>query len=155
MPATMLTDEEADETRRKLDEGWRGPVPIPWLYWLLDDRDKRRKPGPATASPSSSSDTRRTLPYVGHQLTNSLEALSQTGRLCGGTSGGPRPKRLPRSKAAGEWPESNRRTLLTAQSVPKVVVESLVRKSARRARCHTGLRGRTDCDQEATCTQRQ
>lgn len=33
----MLTDEEAAEIRRKLGEGWRGPVLITWLYRLLDD----------------------------------------------------------------------------------------------------------------------
>jgi hypothetical protein len=30
----MLTDEEVADIRKKLDEGWRGPVLITWLYRL-------------------------------------------------------------------------------------------------------------------------
>ena len=38
----MLTDAEAEEIRRKLAEGWRGPVLLTWLRQLLQDRDERR-----------------------------------------------------------------------------------------------------------------
>ena len=52
----MITDEEADETRRKLEEGWRGPVLLTWLYRLLDDweegvRNLARRAGIAVFSP--------------------------------------------------------------------------------------------------------
>lgn len=39
----MLTDEEAETIRRKLAEGWRGPVLLTWLEQLLRDRDERRE----------------------------------------------------------------------------------------------------------------
>jgi hypothetical protein len=43
----MLTDEEADEIRRELEAGVRGPVLVKWIRVLLDDRDERRgAPGP-------------------------------------------------------------------------------------------------------------
>jgi hypothetical protein len=37
----VLTDEEAADIRRKLEEGWRGPVLLTWLYRLLEDREER------------------------------------------------------------------------------------------------------------------
>ncbi len=37
----MLTDEEAADIRKKLEEGWRGPVLLTWLYRLLEDREER------------------------------------------------------------------------------------------------------------------
>ena len=39
----MLTDEEAEAIRKKLAEGWRGPVLLTWLEQLLQDRDERRQ----------------------------------------------------------------------------------------------------------------
>jgi hypothetical protein len=39
----VLTDEEAEEIRRKLAEGWRGPVLLTWLEQLLKDREERRQ----------------------------------------------------------------------------------------------------------------
>ena len=39
----MLNDEEAEEIRSKLAEGWRGPVLLTWLEQLLRDRDERRQ----------------------------------------------------------------------------------------------------------------
>jgi hypothetical protein len=39
----VLTDEEADTIRRKLAEGWRGPVLLTWLEQLPQDRDERRQ----------------------------------------------------------------------------------------------------------------
>ena len=39
----MLTDEEAEAIRRKLAEGWRGPVLLRWLEQLLQDREERRR----------------------------------------------------------------------------------------------------------------
>jgi hypothetical protein len=42
LPSPMLTDEEADTIRRKLAEGWRGPVLLTWLEQLLQDREERR-----------------------------------------------------------------------------------------------------------------
>jgi hypothetical protein len=39
----VLTDEEAEAIRRKLAEGWRGPVLLTWLGQLLRDRDGRRE----------------------------------------------------------------------------------------------------------------
>ena len=39
----MLTDEEAETIRRKLADGWRGPVLLTWLEQLLRDRDERRQ----------------------------------------------------------------------------------------------------------------
>jgi hypothetical protein len=39
----VLTDEEAETIRRKLAEGWRGPVLLTWLEQLLRDRDERRQ----------------------------------------------------------------------------------------------------------------
>jgi len=43
MAFKMLTRRHpyAADIRRKLDEGWRGPVLITWLYRLLDDREER------------------------------------------------------------------------------------------------------------------
>jgi len=37
----VLTDEEADEIRRELEAGVRGPVLLEWVRLLLDDRDER------------------------------------------------------------------------------------------------------------------
>jgi hypothetical protein len=37
----VLTDKEAADIRKKLEEGWRGPVLLTWLYRLLDDREER------------------------------------------------------------------------------------------------------------------
>jgi hypothetical protein len=39
----VLTDEEAEAIRKKLAEGWRGPVLLTWLEQLLQDRDERRQ----------------------------------------------------------------------------------------------------------------
>jgi hypothetical protein len=38
----MLTDKEAEEIRRGLAAGMRGPVLIKWCGQLLADRDERR-----------------------------------------------------------------------------------------------------------------
>lgn len=38
-----LSDEEAEAIRRKLANGWRGPVLLTWLEQLLKDRDERRE----------------------------------------------------------------------------------------------------------------
>ena len=35
------TREEAADIRKKLEEGWRGPVLLTWLYRLLGDREER------------------------------------------------------------------------------------------------------------------
>jgi hypothetical protein len=43
LPSPVLTDEEADAIRRKLAEGWRGPVLLTWLEQLLQDREERRE----------------------------------------------------------------------------------------------------------------
>ncbi len=37
----MISDEEAEVIRKKLEEGWRGPVLLTWLYRLLEDREER------------------------------------------------------------------------------------------------------------------
>jgi len=37
----VLSDEEAADVRRKLEEGRRGPVLPTWLYRLLEDREER------------------------------------------------------------------------------------------------------------------
>jgi len=37
----VLTDEQADEIRRELEAGVRGPVLLKWVRQLLDDRDER------------------------------------------------------------------------------------------------------------------
>jgi len=37
----VLTYEQADEIRRELEDGVRGPVLIRWVRLLLDDRDER------------------------------------------------------------------------------------------------------------------
>jgi hypothetical protein len=37
----MLTDDEAEEIRRGLESGMRGPVLIKWVRELLEDRDER------------------------------------------------------------------------------------------------------------------
>jgi hypothetical protein len=39
----VLTGEDAETIRRKLVEGWRGPVLLTWLEQLLRDRDERRQ----------------------------------------------------------------------------------------------------------------
>ena len=39
--AGVISDEEAAKIRRKLDEGWRGPVLLTGLRRLLDDREER------------------------------------------------------------------------------------------------------------------
>jgi hypothetical protein len=41
LPSPALSDEEAEAIRRKLAEGWRGPVLVTWLEQLLQDRDER------------------------------------------------------------------------------------------------------------------
>jgi hypothetical protein len=38
----MLTDQEAEEIRRGLAAGMRGPVLLKWCELLLTDRDERR-----------------------------------------------------------------------------------------------------------------
>ena len=38
----ILTDDEADEIRRELASGLRGPILIKWVEQLLADRDERR-----------------------------------------------------------------------------------------------------------------
>jgi hypothetical protein len=40
---TVLTAEEAETIRRKLAEGWHGPVLLTWLEQALRDRDERRQ----------------------------------------------------------------------------------------------------------------
>jgi len=40
-PAPVLTDDEADEIRRELEAGVRGPVLLKWVLLLVDDRDER------------------------------------------------------------------------------------------------------------------
>ena len=45
----MLTDAEADEIRKGVESGLRGPVVIKWIRQLLDDRDERL--GRATYQP--------------------------------------------------------------------------------------------------------
>jgi hypothetical protein len=37
----MLIDEEADDIRRQLESGIRGPILLRWIRALLDDRDER------------------------------------------------------------------------------------------------------------------
>jgi len=39
----MLTDEQAEDIRRGLEGGTRGPVLIKWVRELLADRDERLK----------------------------------------------------------------------------------------------------------------
>jgi len=39
----VLTDEEAEAIRKRLAEGWRGPVILRWPERLLQDRDERRE----------------------------------------------------------------------------------------------------------------
>jgi hypothetical protein len=41
LPSPMLTDKEAEEIRRGLAVGMRGPVPLKWCGQLLADRDER------------------------------------------------------------------------------------------------------------------
>ena len=41
LPSPMLTDKEAEEIRRGLAAGMRGPVLIKWCGQLLADRDER------------------------------------------------------------------------------------------------------------------
>ena len=57
----MLSDKEAEEIRRSLAAGMRGPVLIKWCKLLLDDREERRMrertmhgpwPGPLAGPPS-------------------------------------------------------------------------------------------------------
>jgi hypothetical protein len=43
LPSRVLSDEEAETIRRKLAEGWRGPILLRWLEQLLQDRDERRQ----------------------------------------------------------------------------------------------------------------
>jgi hypothetical protein len=37
----VLTDDEAADIRKKLEEGWRGPVLLTWLHRLLEGREER------------------------------------------------------------------------------------------------------------------
>jgi hypothetical protein len=37
----MLTDEQADEIRREVESGTRGPILVRWVEQLLDDRTER------------------------------------------------------------------------------------------------------------------
>ena len=37
----LLTDQEAGEIRRGIEEGLRGPVLLTWIRRLLDDREER------------------------------------------------------------------------------------------------------------------
>jgi hypothetical protein len=39
----VLSDQEADEIRRGLEGGTRGPILIKWVRLLLADRDERRE----------------------------------------------------------------------------------------------------------------
>jgi hypothetical protein len=41
LPSRMLTDKEAEEIRRGLAAGMRGPVLLKWCEPLLADRDER------------------------------------------------------------------------------------------------------------------
>jgi hypothetical protein len=55
----MLSDQQADEIRRGLAAGMRGPILIKWVEQLLADRDERRArerglapwPGPLAGPP--------------------------------------------------------------------------------------------------------
>jgi hypothetical protein len=51
----VISDEEAQEIRCKLDEGWRGPVLITWIHRLLEDRDERVRREESTHQRSSNS----------------------------------------------------------------------------------------------------
>jgi hypothetical protein len=37
----VLTDDEAEETRKKLAAGWRGPILLRWIEQLIEGRDER------------------------------------------------------------------------------------------------------------------
>jgi hypothetical protein len=50
----VLTDQEADEIRRGLASGLRGPVLIKWCEQLLADRDERVARERATATACAS-----------------------------------------------------------------------------------------------------
>jgi hypothetical protein len=39
----VLTDEQAEEIRKGLAEGRRGPVLLEWMEQLVQDRDERRQ----------------------------------------------------------------------------------------------------------------
>ena len=62
LPSRVLTDEEADTIRRRLAEGWRGPVLLTWLRQLLQDRESRRMSESARARRQKSADARRAGP---------------------------------------------------------------------------------------------
>jgi hypothetical protein len=48
----LLTDDQADEIRRGLASGVRGPVLIKWVELLLADRAERRKRERASRPPA-------------------------------------------------------------------------------------------------------
>jgi len=43
LPPAMLTDEEAEEIRKMIAQGRRGPILLRWVEQLLQDRDERRQ----------------------------------------------------------------------------------------------------------------
>ncbi len=47
----LLTDEEAEEIRRAIDGGTRGPILLKWVWQLLADRDARRAAEQVQAPP--------------------------------------------------------------------------------------------------------
>jgi hypothetical protein len=53
----VLSEEDVATIRRKLDEGWRGPVLLTWVRQLLEDREqlasRLRALEPSGASPAS------------------------------------------------------------------------------------------------------
>jgi hypothetical protein len=57
----VLTDEEAADIRRKLEQGWLGPVLLTWLYRLLEDREERVRRETGSASDATAA-TRPSTP---------------------------------------------------------------------------------------------
>ena len=43
LPSDVLTDDEAEEIRKGIAAGWRGPILLRWLEQLLQDREERRQ----------------------------------------------------------------------------------------------------------------
>ena len=65
----MLSDAKAEEIRRGLAAGMRGPVLIKWVRQLLADRDGRRA---RERAPSSSGRVRLRVPRSGTRLPSRL-----------------------------------------------------------------------------------
>jgi len=57
----VLYSKETADIRRKLDEGWRGPVLVTRLYRLLDDREERVRRDAAGAAPNDPTGVDRSL----------------------------------------------------------------------------------------------